>query len=157
MGEQNPYGPTPEFALYPAPDGCAGHRLCCDILGMSRAEYLRVFDRANLVIEIGPSGTWNAQEAQKSADRFMADGKLRPRVVLFGARVARAFGVPATPFRIHEHALGCFLVTLPHPSGRCRLWDAPGAREQARRLVSALLGWPDERLRSEAMRLAADL
>jgi hypothetical protein len=36
VGESNPYGADPYYALYPAPDGSAGHRLCCLVLGMTR-------------------------------------------------------------------------------------------------------------------------
>ena len=42
VGEQNPYGPDPEFALYPAPEGSSGHRLCCQILMSSEISGLRV-------------------------------------------------------------------------------------------------------------------
>jgi hypothetical protein len=49
VGEVNPYGGDPYYALYPAPDGCSGHRLCYLILGMRREDYLESFERINLV------------------------------------------------------------------------------------------------------------
>lgn len=48
IGESNPHSYTPYHALYPSPEGCSGHRLCCLILGMRPLDYLEVFNRVNL-------------------------------------------------------------------------------------------------------------
>lgn len=126
VGESNPYGGDPRYALYPAPDGCSGHRLCCSILGMRRADYLMAFERANLCV-----GKWSLRTARVRA------GELRTwpaPLILLGAKVARAFEFnPFEPFTVADS--GKTLV-LPHPSGLCRLWDHPGAIHRARLLVS---------------------
>jgi len=127
IGESNPYGGNPYYALYPYPEGCAGHRLCCRILGMRRKDYLAAFDRVNLC-----DGPWSIREARARADE-LADGGLsggdeEQPLVLFGAKVAAAFGLPFTPFQSY----GDDMLVLPHPSGRCRMWGEPGAVRKAR-------------------------
>ncbi len=129
VGESNPYGPDPEFALYPAPDGSAGHRLCTLVMGLSRKDYLARFDRVNLC-----DGRWSMPAARKRAQELCDD--LEHEVfVLFGAKVTSAFlSGPWKPFRIENHCAGTFVV-LPHPSGLSRGWDAPGSFERARVLL----------------------
>lgn len=48
VGEANPYGGDPSFALYPSPPWCSGERLCRLVLGLDPDEYLGRFDRQNL-------------------------------------------------------------------------------------------------------------
>jgi hypothetical protein len=123
VGEQNPYGGDPYYALYPAPDGCSGHRLCNLILGMYRRDYMRVFDRVNLC-----SGDWSVREARESA-KLLRGRKL----VLCGSKVSQAFGVKFDPFFVcHEFGL----VILPHPSGLCRIWNDAGSIQRARSAVA---------------------
>lgn len=133
VGESNPYGADPRFALYPEPPGCAGARLCA-ILGMTDREYLRTFDRWNLCTLV-----WSNRSGRQAALRLTAGSR-----VLLGARVAAAHGVPFAPFTMQGPcgpgvcACGRWLI-LPHPSGRSRLWDAPGAADRARLLVLDLV------------------
>ena len=124
VGESNPYGGDPHFALYPAPDGCSGHRLCCLILGMRRADYLRVFSRCNLCDRC----TWSMKLARHRAVDLAASHE---RIVLLGSKVSAAFGLPFIPFSRSSN-----LLTLPHPSGLCRLWDLDGAVGRARSAVA---------------------
>lgn len=107
VGESNPYGADPYYALYPAPNGCSGHRLCTLILGMHRAAYLETFERVNLC-----AGPWKLAEARASAEKLHGH-----RMILLGAKVCAAFRTPFQPFVV----VGGNLV-LPHPSGLCRLW-----------------------------------
>lgn len=125
VGELNPYGGGPEFALYPAPDGCSGHRLCCLVLGMRRTDYLRVFHRINLC-----DGKWSLPAARRKAAIF----RTHPApMILLGAKVARAFEFdPFEPFTVAD---GGNTLVLPHPSGLCRLWNESGAFERAQMLV----------------------
>lgn len=58
VGEQNPYGADPKFALYPYPENSAGGRLCFKVFGLTRHEYLARFDRVNLC-----SGKWSMSRA----------------------------------------------------------------------------------------------
>lgn len=133
VGESNPYGSDPAFALYPAPDGCAGHRLATKVLGLSRAQYLERYDRANLVAD----GRWSVPAARVAAAAIRASG--RERLVLLGRRVAKAFGVDAPPFTVVRlFRGGSRAAVIPHPSGLCRAWNEPGAFERARAVVAEL-------------------
>lgn len=141
VGESNPYGARPEHALYPAPAGCAGERLCRVVLGMEPAAYLRAFDRANLLA----GQRWSAPQAREAAAKMMSATRVR-LYILLGQRVAAAFGAqdglvlwPAFSWR---DSLGDRFVLLPHPSGRCRVWDEPGAVAQARTVLRIALPAP---------------
>jgi hypothetical protein len=135
VGESNPYGSDPDYALYPAPDGCAGWRLCCLVLDLPRAEYLRRYERRNLLQ--GPH--WSAPRAREAAGRVRAEFAAAEgcALVLCGAKVAAAFGldfehdllVPTT-LKPGYQAAGLFhfdasppwVLVIPHPSTRCRRW-----------------------------------
>lgn len=125
VGELNPYGGSDKFALYPSPDGCSGHRLCCLILGMSRRSYLESFERANLC-----SGKWSVPAARKRAQELVDNHQ---RLILCGSKVSAAFGVPFLPFVRRSTWL-----VLPHPSGRNLLWNEPRIFEKARAAVMSL-------------------
>lgn len=130
VGEANPYGGDPQFALYPAPDGCSGHRLCTLILGMSRRSYLDSFERVNLCPQ-----KWDARVAIASALRL--EGRVGyPRFILLGAKVCRAFLVPFRPFTQRNTSARTQILILPHPSGLSRSWNDPNAVGRARRAMS---------------------
>lgn len=133
VGESNPYGAAPEFALYPAPQRSAGYRLCVEVLAMPRAAYLETFDRCNLL----SVSTWSTPAARLAAGRLT-----HKRRVLLGAKVAAAHGLRFTPF---EQVWGDTWhgVILPHPSGRCRLWEERGAMQKARDIVAWLQEQPE--------------
>lgn len=143
VGESNPYGADPKFALYPAPDRSAGHRLATQILDMDRRRYLQTFDRVNLC-----AAGWSLVEARQRARQitrerdFLNDapdgaGRSRAVVILLGAKVCSAFGVPFAPFTEDTtHGDPCVrLLVLPHPSGLSRLWNAVGTYTRARLLL----------------------
>lgn len=155
VGESNPYGSDPRYALWCEPENSAGGRLCRLILGLTRKDergrdvadqktYFRAFDRVNLC-----AGKWDAGEARESALRIgrkmyvedmsaMSSGNWPTppyRIVLLGAKVSAAFGgLEFNPFTI-SRASGRIYVVLPHPSGRCRAWNEPGAFERARAVL----------------------
>ena len=133
VGEANPYGGDPDFALYPSPDGCAGHRLCCLVMGLGRAEYLRRFDRANLC-----PARWSGRQAKVTAWELWEEAVRlrRPAVVLFGRKVAWAWrrSGALSPFTVADD-WGVKVACLPHPSGLCREWNVPGAFERARAVL----------------------
>ncbi len=123
----------------------AGNRLL-EYSGFDRALFLAAFDRTNLLHH---AGRWSIPAARRAAaellDREERRAASRPdrrfALVLLGRRVREAFG--------HEHALpftvvrprvfgGPRLIPMPHPSGRCRAWNAAGTRERARRLFLQL-------------------
>ena len=133
VGEDNPYClRDPDMALYPYPDGSAGWRLAVRIMGLPRAEYLRRFDRVNLC-----AGRWSAGEARDRAKDLVSAGTPhRPAIVLLGGKVCRAFDVEFAPFTLLSRtALARCAVILPHPSGRSRAWNEPGAFERARAVL----------------------
>jgi hypothetical protein len=135
VGEANPYGADPEFALYPSPPGCAGDRLCRLVMGLDPDDYLERFDRTNLC-----PGRWAARQARATAGGIRAARKGGGLVVLLGAKVCAAFGLEFRPFTtIWRHTdLGpadvCGAI-LPHPSGLSRAWGRPGAFERARAVL----------------------
>jgi len=125
VGEMNPYGANPEFALYPSPWGCSGDRLCRLVLRMEPDAYLDAFDRVNLCV-----GRWSSPAARRRA-REIFEGRNfsneEGAVVMLGAKVTGAFLFPFRPFTVTGR-----YVCLPHPSGLSRAWNAPGAFELAR-------------------------
>ena len=140
VGELNPYGSDPAFALYHTPENSAGGRLCRLVMGLRRLDYERSYDRANLC-----AGKWSAKPARERAAALLSErlrgaaGGPPPVVVLLGARVCSAFGRDYQPFchyETSEDVLGesgeVSYVVLPHPSGLCRLWNAPGSFGRAR-------------------------
>ena len=136
VGELNPYGADPEMALYPLPENASGGRLA-RILGLSRGEYLRRFDRANLC-----TGYWTLQEARITMRRIVGerDGGV---VILLGAKVAGVFGFSYKPFvrwgRGPDSRGPGVVYLLPHPSGRNPAWGKPGAEDRARELLREYL------------------
>lgn len=131
VGESNPYGDDPRMSLFPRPPGSAGHRLCHAVLGMTEREYIKTFCRTNLCI-----GPWHAKNAARAAADIMVQSR-SDALVLLGARVCRAFGVPFSPFRVERAGIDAPIVgILPHPSGRCRIWNVPGSTERARATIA---------------------
>lgn len=135
VGESNPYGDDPRLALLPAgsTSRASASRLV-RILGWERREFLRTFDRVNLLKE----GKWDRAEARQSANRLKHWNR-----VLLGARVAEAHGLAFTPFKVwHSHRKGrrsFRALILPHPSGRCRVWNDPVTAVRARIAVELFL------------------
>lgn len=175
IGEVNPYGTDPRYALYPLPEKSAGGRLC-RMLELPMSTYLRCV-RRNLC-----TGTWNHGEAHKSAQEILVNCP-GSTVVLLGAKVAAAFRLPYHPFgdlwvqkvehgiRIRHYEIAAATVPefdflpvrcliLPHPSGRCRAWHVPGSRERAQVLVRSHYpdweGWRGPHGSAEICRLSIE-
>lgn len=132
VGESNPYGSSPNFALYPAPENSSGWRLCSLILKLNRRAYLRGYDRRNLC-----PGPWIMPRARAGAEEIRKDAAGRV-VVLLGSKVAAAFGLAFAPFTAQTVGEGdrqFRAILLPHPSGLNRMWQAPGAVDRARALL----------------------
>jgi hypothetical protein len=127
IGEANPYGTAPEYALWPEPRRASGGRLM-RLLDMSRAQYMIAFDRVDLCDQI-----WRGGYARDMAQAILAT-RAGP-LVLLGARVAGAFGLVYEPFTVVRGK--CYLV--PHPSGRNRAWQEPGAAARLRLFLAPLL------------------
>jgi hypothetical protein len=133
VGEDNPLSIDPRHALYPFPPNCTGHRLCYRIMGLQGSEYIRLFDRVNLC-----EGKWSAPAARTMALKLRhdrrSDDSNPARFVLLGAKATSAFNLDFVPFYV-ESGIGERFIILPHPSGRNRAWQEPGAFERARKLL----------------------
>jgi hypothetical protein len=147
VGEVNPHGTDPRYALYCLPATSAGGRLR-RLLGLSRRDYVAQ-GRLNLCV-----GRWSMQEARVHAR--VIRGEHRPVVVLLGRKVVEAFfgatvvgveGAPAFSLLRRPMADPTDYVVLPHPSGLCREWNAPSARPRALELLRAAapgVAWGEE-------------
>lgn len=132
VGESNPYGSDPHFALYPRPKGSAGHRLCTTVLGLREADYLERFDRVNLC-----AGEWSMVEAIVKANNLCHEV-----FVLLGRKVFQAFlPGPWETFTVQNHCSGTFVI-LPHPSGLSRGWNAYGSFVRAQELLRSVGALP---------------
>lgn len=126
VGEANPYGGDPRFALYHLPRNASGNRLR-EIMGLPDHAYEQL-TKVNLCPR-----AWSMKVARARAHELhqsAAGGVL----VLLGAKVRDAFDGPDF-FTVGRCLDGRTLVTLPHPSGLNRMWSEPGARERARALL----------------------
>lgn len=138
LGETNPYGPDPEFALYCEPPGCSGHRLRL-ILGLPEEAYLALH-RKNLC-----DGAWSQKMAQARAHELLSPQAPWQVIVLLGRKVAQTFvktalnDEPLEAFSTRRCCPGMTLVSLPHPSGQnAGLWP-PRARDRARQILCELV------------------
>jgi len=136
VGELNPYGSSPEYALFCEPPHSAGGRLCRLVCGLRRSTYLKL-PRVNLC-----TGKWSMTVAKSNAEIWKRKAAGTWNVVLLGRKAATAFGyADADPFTTSRHywpsggPSGIAFIALPHPSGLCRAWNEPGAFERARALL----------------------
>lgn len=140
VGEANPYGSDPEFALYPSPPGCAGDRLCRLVMGLDPDDYLARFDRMNLCPR-----AWSMRDARARAYAIRKECRTTPTILL-GSKVCAAFEIDFKPFalvgdraNVRERSIieletrrVPVYVVLPHPSGLSRSWHESGAYDRAR-------------------------
>jgi hypothetical protein len=129
VGESNPYGGDPRFALWPDPPRCAGWRLCHLVMRLTERQYLLAYDRVNLC-----AGPWRIAEARSTATHLCAGDAQPPVIVLCGSKVCGAFDVTFDPFTFN---LATRVVILPHPSGLSRAWNEPGALQRARAVLAS--------------------
>lgn len=130
VGENNPYGSDPYFAMYPRPENSAGGRLCRLVLQIPEAQYLRDFERRNLLQQ----PKWSVVDARAAATK-LSEEIAESKVILLGAKVCAGFRLDFRPFTIIRGKV----AILPHPSGLCRMWGEPGAFDRGRDVVRALL------------------
>jgi hypothetical protein len=137
VGEANPYSPDPSLALHPDPPNAAGGRLM-RLLGLPRLQYMAIA-RRNLC-----TTRWSAAEASLSGACIageVAAGKWRV-VVCLGRRVAGTFYPGAPAWSVYSHGT-CTFVLVPHPSGLCRVWNDPAARDRLCAFMVDLVPGPD--------------
>lgn len=135
MGMNNPLSQKPEHALYPYPPGCTGYRiwmmLRTKLPEMTRLEYLRGFERTNLVV-----GSWSITKARRRAAELPSLYAGRT-VVVFGERARAALDLPKKLIHPHEKD-GVTWRQLPHPSGLNHWYNDPEHRELAASLLFEL-------------------
>ena len=139
VGELNPYGVDPRFALYFLPRRASGNRLRI-ILGLSDVDYCRL-SKVNLC-----SGRWSRDAARREAARLV-DEREESVFFLLGARVREAFNGPSF-FRVSRvtsvRGQSKHLFVLPHPSGLNHMWNDLSNVEAARnsaRLLAPGIAW----------------
>jgi uracil-DNA glycosylase len=122
--------------------GASGRRLAA-LCGVTLAEFLALFDRANLLDRWpGPKAKgdrFDASEARMAACQFTPRLRRR-RTVLLGRAVARAFHLHGRPMFewLDEVGDGALVALAPHPSGISRWWNEPANARRARRFWRAL-------------------
>lgn len=142
LGMNNPTSEHPDHALYPHPPGCTGHRLLA-MSGLERAEYLRVFDRRNVI-----SGrAWSMPEARRLQPGLRAELAGRT-VVLLGAPVNSIMrgGTPhelAPPFVWTSDGHGGWMTKVPHPPGLNQQYNNPIYRVALELMMRELVEWTD--------------
>lgn len=133
----NPLSLQPGHELYPAPEGCTGHRIWRMLhsrTNASRSSYLETFDRRNLIRSaIYERGAAKAR-AYELTKEFETTGRT---IVLLGREVQIAFGHP--PLLIHPQVIGgATFRQLPHPSGRNLWYNVPDNVRLAELLLEEL-------------------
>ena len=100
------------------------------ISGLTRSEFMAAFRRKNLL----DGKEWDHREAARRAAAMRFEGN----VVVLGKSAWRALGLPRAPF-FSEIATGRATFHLvPHPSGRCRAYNASATRRATGRLLRRL-------------------
>jgi hypothetical protein len=116
LGMNNPLSGRPDYALYPHPPGCTGHRLW-KFSGLDQDVYLNEFERRNVL----DGKAWSMPEARKVQARLRAEFTGRT-VVILGSPVNSIMrgGTPhelAPPFSWTPDGAGGWRAKVPHPSG----------------------------------------
>lgn len=121
--------------------GRCGERLAF-LCGVSRAEFLLRFERANLIHKFPGKAGKGDRFPPLAASRGLVDllifGSLSGRpVVMLGTNVARVFGFNPREVELFRWNVmsgsGLRLALAPHPSGISRWWNEPANVELARR------------------------
>ena len=138
LGMNNPLSDDPAFDLYPYPEGSAGWRLWKMLPeGTSRTDYLRSFERRNLL----HSREWSVTSARRAAVEVLPSLVGR-RVVILGTEVRAALGLPkVAPLSTGVLDWGeasVYWMALPHPSGRNIWYNEPGNRERVGQVLNQL-------------------
>lgn len=112
-------------------------RVLCEAMGLQPYDYLRLFERTNLLGHY-PGKKQGGEDRFPIAEARVAARALRPlfagrQVILLGRNVADAFhGYGGVPF-LHWHK---HVAVIPHPSGRNRWWNDPTNQERVRDFLS---------------------
>lgn len=142
VGEVNPYGQDPSYALYHLPERAAGHRLQSVIMGVEARRWYLPMWRTNLC-----TTSWEKGDAIERVKVLLGADAPWTTVVMLGVKVAKAFafhtGQDAKAFQDYasfrppgpSSGPAIRFVALPHPSGRNASSWAGTAVEDARNLL----------------------
>lgn len=143
VGESPGWSMFNDCAMLPYPEGSAGHRLWLMSPYNKVSDYLRTFDR----VDVLSGRAWNYAEARDVASNLLFQLPADVRLVLCGTKVAGAFQTKAQLFehhtitsakwRLSEGFRKLEAVVIPHPSGRNRMLADGNVRIQ----VALALGW----------------
>jgi hypothetical protein len=125
VGDVSRSGEHPAYPLYHLPRTGTGNRLRV-VMGLTDLEYHNI-SKYNLC-----RTEWSMSAARESA-RCLTEMCPGGVYILLGVKVMKAFDVTGV-FRVTHTPPFC--VTLPHPSGANRVWNAPGTREWARTVLA---------------------
>jgi hypothetical protein len=142
VGEVVPEGVSREDAMALGVPGGSGNRLL-RVLGMTEGDFSEYLERVNLCLE-----KWGLEEAEASVDRLLGEYGSRYRYfLLLGIKVRRAFAGRTRFLPVGRYChLGYLpeekltLLSIPHPSGRCRSWNDPSAITEVRKVLVAVAG-----------------
>lgn len=130
LGMNNPSALHPGEALSPLPKNSTGRRLW-QMSGMTLAAFQAAFERRNLL----GRRRWSEDAAREAGERAKADlgGRL---VLVLGRQTWEALGLPASAawFSCWRVGRGVFFL-VPHPSGRCRVYNDRSQRRELRNLM----------------------
>ncbi len=130
LGEDNPQSSAPEHALVNHPDGCAGHRLQSRVLEIVPSTYHAIW-RTNLC-----SPVWFTPDAKNRFWSLLAPDAPWTTVVCLGRKVSSIAELDTWAGRqIDTGGREFSVISLPHPSGRCREWNDPSSYGRAHRLM----------------------
>lgn len=128
VGATDLYGVNPAHALHYLPRTASGNRLRV-VMGLTDLHY-HCIRRYNLC-----SAEWQLQAAQVAAEHLktiLFDSVF----ILLGTNVRKAFDKPGPWLITHDMVNNNVFLTLPHPSGRNRMWNVPGAKARALALLA---------------------
>ena len=140
----NPYGSDARMALYPAPQGSAGHRLYCMMrdAGLAaqpsrivrRSDYL-CLERRNVLA----AREWRETEARRAGRRLREELAGR-RLIVCGVRTLAVLELERPPdWGQWWRSEGTEYALVPHPSGRCREYNDPALVRRTGELLLGLL------------------
>jgi len=134
VGMNNPQGNKP---LFPWPPNCTGYRIwemLYEKTGCLRLEYLKSFDRINMVDGITYSPA--AARARREAVLEALEGRT---AVLLGRAVCAALAAPPTPWLLPTWLGHSGVVyQIPHPSGLNRWYNDSNNRDAVSSLLAEL-------------------
>lgn len=140
IGEMPGPAMHPKLPVFPLPARSAGGRLLA-MSGIDPAAYLGAFWRRNLFVY---ARDWSRPEAQTAATRVIGEMRRQKitRAVLLGVKVGAAFGMGELWMRGWDGDIA--LAVIPHPSGRCRVYNDPTAKFLAGHILRWAAGLTDK-------------